>query len=153
MIELKLNFGDDIFTESNYVYVWFKTSPITEPFYVGETSKSIADRTGLHIRQSGALSRSGATVGKHIHNMGWADQEYFIRGYEITNNILIAVAKENGAAKNQASLNRARKAIEFFLYQTLNSNFENMYKIRASRWTALKANNLISEILSNVKNA
>ena len=153
MIELRLNIDIAAFKESNYVYIWFKSKPTLEPFYVGETSKSISDRSGLHIRRTGSTSRSGSVVGTHIYNMKWPAQEYVVRGYEIPMSVLEAVAEENGATKDKKSQNKARKAIEYRLYVSLKEKYPELYKIRASRWEAKSSEKFIGIILEETKNA
>lgn len=107
MVEIRITIGPDAFASANSIYVWFKSDPNCEPFYVGETSKSVADRIGLHIRKSGSLARSGAVVGTLMHNGNWPTQEYTVLAFEVSDQVLCDVAKENKARCSNDDKNRA----------------------------------------------
>ena len=147
MIKLTISVGIDAFEEGNFVYIWFKSKPRREPFYVGETSKSLADRVGLHIRKSGSQSRSGAVVGNIIHQENWPKQEYTILSFSISDELLLGVAKENGEGQSRAAKNRARKAIEYALHSRLIEMYPDMHRAKRSRWGAKFAREFCDEII------
>ncbi len=62
-INLEMTIGPEAFERDQFVYVWLDGS--FRPFYVGETAMSLADRAGLHIRDS---TRSGALVSRLIRH-------------------------------------------------------------------------------------
>lgn len=156
MIEINLTLSPEAVDSGDFIYVWIKSYPNREPFYVGETSKGVADRVGLHIRNCGSTTRSGAIVGKMIHKEQWPEQEYTVLAFEVSETTLNGVAKENGAGASKASRNRARKAVESALHQSLISEYKNMRRPKVSKWKAMSASVFIAEAVSkchhNVKN-
>ena len=147
MVEIKITIGPDAFASGNFIYVWLKSSPNHEPFYVGETSKSVADRVGLHIRKSGNVARSGAVVGTLIHNGKWPTQEYTVLAIEVSNQVLCDVANENNAGCSNADKNRARKAIEYAVHQQLLKTYDKMHKPKGSKWRASSASVFCAHII------
>lgn len=147
MVEIKITIGPDAFDSGHFIYVWFKSNPNREPFYVGETSKSLADRAGLHIRKCGSEARSGAVVGKLMHDGYWPTQEYTVLAFEVSEELLCGVAKDNGTGCSNADKNRSRKAIEYAVHQVLEKTYKNMRNPKGSKWKATSASKLCSEIV------
>jgi hypothetical protein len=143
--ELRITIGPNAFEEGNYIYVWFKSKPRCVPFYVGETSKSIADRVGLHIRKSGTTKRSGSVVGSLIHEESLPRQQYVVLAFELSSTVLHAVALENGAS-GSAAVNRARKAIEYAVHLELERRRYVMHRARVQKWKAMSATLLTQRI-------
>lgn len=141
MIELKFRIGLDSFEVGDYVYVWLDGE--RRPFYVGETSKSPIDRAGLHIRDR---NRSGAIISEIIQSQKNNVQEYTVLSFLIDRDLLATICKENGATNSKASFNRARKALERAVYDSLSKNFNTLHKARKSKWLAQSGNDFVSEI-------
>lgn len=152
MAKIKITIGPDAFEEGHFIYVWFKSNPNQWPFYVGETSKSLADRVGLHIRKSGTVSRSGAAVGTLVHNGNWPTQEYIVLSFPVSEQILCGISKENGGSCNSAGKSRARKAIEYAVHQELLKTHKSMHKPKGSKWKASSASAFCESIIEQCSN-
>ena len=152
MAKIVITIGPDAFEEGHFLYVWFRSNQNREPFYVGETSKSLADRVGLHIRKSGNVSRSGAVVGTLMHNGNWPTQEYTVLSFPVSEQVLCDVSKENGGGSNTAGKNRARKAIEHAVHQELLKTYKNMHKPKGSKWRASSASTFCENIIEQCSN-
>jgi hypothetical protein len=148
VIAMSVTLGQDAFKQGHFVYVWLNEKG--RPFYVGETGKSPIDRVGLHIRD---VSRSGAIVSKIIQERNNPTQQYLILAFPIELSLLEAVAKENGATNNEASFNRARKALERAVYDELIKKYSDMHKARGCRWSANKGDKFAKTVLEHCGNS
>lgn len=152
MAKISITIDPDAFEEGNFLYVWFRSNPNRAPFYVGETSKSLADRVGLHIRKSNKVTRSGAAVGTLMHNGNWPAQEYTVLSFLVSEQILCGVSEENGGICNTAGKNRARKAIEYAVHQGLLRTYKSMHKPKGSKWKASSASTFCENIIEQCSN-
>jgi hypothetical protein len=139
MIKLEITIGPEAFEQGQFVYVWLDAK--SEPFYVGETAQSLADRAGLHIRDP---SRSGAIVGRIIRQR--KRQTYSVLAFSLDPRLLDAVARENGASQNSAARNRARKAIERRVFELLSSSFSSLHRARGCSWNASAADSFVRSV-------
>lgn len=142
MLEMKVRVGPEAFSGGSFVYVWMDQG--RRPIYVGETGKSVSDRIGLHIR---GKERSGAILSKIIHERNMPEQEYIVLAFPIDTPLLEKIAKENGAAANSASFNRARKALERRVYDLLSEHYDNLHQARGCRWRAESGAQFAGDVL------
>jgi hypothetical protein len=141
-LKISLTLGPGVYQSGNFVYVWLDAEG--KPFYVGETSQSIADRTGLHIRDK---TRSGAVVSKILSALDSPERRLTVMAFRINDDLLQSVAQDNGCTFSAASANRARKAIERATYDRLLRSYPKMHLARGCRWHAPSASKFVAEIV------
>lgn len=141
-LKISLTLGPGVDRPGNYVYVWLNASG--HPFYVGETSQTVADRTGLHIRDK---TRSGAVVAKILSKSRTEEQRLTVLAFSIPDDVIRSVARDNNAPHDSASANRSRKAIERAVYEQLSSRYSGMHIARGCKWKAPSADSFIAEVV------
>lgn len=150
-MEIRIKIGQDAFQRNQLVYVWFETASQIQPFYIGQTGKSFADRTGLHLRKCGDEEKSGSVVASIICRQSKLEQEYIIKAFELSPPLLAEIVAENANAQKPDSEKNAREAVERALYVRLVQSWPNIHQISDHAWSANCARKFIDAVENEVR--